>query len=582
MGGTFRVMHGASPGRDTPLEMSKQAVRSQYAPSEYMQSMRREWRIMSAGVTSEMVATSSSTSPAASKRKPAARKPAGRKTASRFRKYAGGEDSEELAAAASSGATTQTIGDANTGGITAALAGLAAADGQTVVQVPVLQTVPHPFNDPDRSKPQAGDPKWDELVNGARANGIKVPGLLVTREGFLAQRPELADALGDDAEYVVIYGHRRRAAAIAAGLATIPAVIDDAVMDDHGDLDAMTLENLGRQDLSEIAEARMFARYSELGMGQRAIAEKLGVDQATVSRRLSLLLLAPEVQAAIAEDAIRSAEGAALAGALPYGPARSWQKKPDPAQGTDVRRSEQLAAFTLIADRGMSPTRAAERVLTERKSREQASAAGLDVVDPRERFGESFHEHRLFEVSDVDLTSANVVGAIDPGQGTLVYYAVDKPSRENDDADELAARREAEARSAAAKARREAGKKLAASVPSREKLVTFLIDQYAFGVSALATSQEGWRLAQAFVRLEGLDPTEFRVSAENGDEKRRSEIAWACAVAGYELAAADPSREWGRSDLVYLDLLSERAGYKPTAWEEARLDVARRALSLAD
>lgn len=302
----------------------------------------------------------------------------------------------------------------------------------------------------------------------------------------------------------------------------------------------MTLENLGRQDLSEIAEARMFARYSELGMGQRAIAEKLGVDQATVSRRLSLLLLAPEVQAAIAEDAIRSAEGAALAGALPYGPARSWQKKPDPAQGTDVRRSEQLAAFTLIAERGMSPTRAAERVLTERKSREQASAAGLDVVDPRERFGESFHEHRLFEVSDVDLTSANVVGAIDPGQGTLVYYAVDKPSRENDDADELAARREAEARSAAAEARREAGKKLAASVPSREKLVTFLIDQYAFGVSALATSQEGWRLAQAFVRLEGLDPAEFRVSAENGDEKRRSEIAWACAVAGYELAAADP------------------------------------------
>ncbi|WP_317612579.1 ParB/RepB/Spo0J family partition protein [Rhodococcus opacus] len=539
--------------------------------------------MMNAGVTSEMVAASPSTGPAATKRKPAARKPAGRKTASRFRKFAGGEESEELAAAASGDVTTtQANGDANSGGITAALAGLAAADGQTVVQVPVLQTAPHPFNDPDRSKPQTGDPKWDELVNGARANGIKVPALLVTREGFLAERPDLAHAIGDDAEYVVIYGHRRRAAAIAAGLATIPAVIDDAVMDDHGDLDAMTLENLGRQDLSEIAEAQMFARYSELGMGQRAIADKLGVDQATVSRRLSLLLLAPEVQAAIAEDSIRSAEGAALAGALPYGPARSWQKKPDPAQSSDTRRSEQLAAFTLISDRGMSPTRAAERVLTERKSRDQASAAGLDIVDPRERFGESFHEHRLFEVSDIDLASTKVVGAIDPGQGTLVYYAVDKPARAEDNADELAAKREAEAGAAAAKARREAGKKLAASVPSREKLVTFFIDQYAYGISALATSKEGWRLAQAFVGLEGLDSTEFRVSVENGDEKRRSEIAWACAVAGYELAAADSSREWGRSDLAYLELLSERAGYKPTAWEEARLDAARRALSLAD
>ncbi|MFE5708509.1 ParB/RepB/Spo0J family partition protein [Rhodococcus koreensis] len=535
--------------------------------------------MMNAGVTSEMVAASPSAGPAATKRKPAARKPAGRKTASRFRKFAGGEESEELAAAASAFGdvtTTPANGDADSGGITAALVGLAAADGQTVVQVPVLQTAPHPFNDPDRSKPQAGDPKWDELVNGARANGIKVPALLVTRAGFLAQRPDLARAIGDDAEYVVIYGHRRRAAAIAAGLTTIPAVIDDAVMDDHGDLDAMTLENLGRQDLSELAEAQMFARYSELGLSQRAIAEKLGVDQATVSRRLSMLLLAPEIQAAIAEDAIRSAEGAALAGALPYGPARSWQKKVDPTQDTDDRRAEQLAAFALISDRGMSPTRAAERVLTERKSREQAMAAGLEIVDPRERFGDSFHEHRLFEVADVDLASGKVVGAIDSGQGTLVFYAVDKPTDE--DATESAARLEAEARTAAQKARREAGKKLAASVPPREKLVNYFIDQYAYGISALATSAEGWRLAQAYMRLEGLDATEFRMSAEKGDEKRRTEIAWACAVAGYELAAANDSREWAASDLTYLDLLSERAGYRPTAWEEARLDAARREL----
>lgn len=117
--------------------------------------------MMNAGVTSEIVAASPSAGPAATKRKPAARKPAGRKTASRFRKFAGGEESEELAAAASGDVTTtQANGDADSGGITAALVGLAAADGQTVVQVPVLQTAPHPFNDPDRSKPQTGDPKW--------------------------------------------------------------------------------------------------------------------------------------------------------------------------------------------------------------------------------------------------------------------------------------------------------------------------------------------------------------------------------------------------------------------------------------
>ncbi len=175
-----------------------------------------------------------------------------------------------------------------------------------------------------------------------------------------------------------------------------------------------------------------------------------------------------------------------------------------------------------MSDRGMSPTRAAERVLTERKSREQAMAAGLEIVDPRERFGDALHEHRLFEVNDVDIASGNVVGAIDSGQGTLVFYAKDKPTDE--DATESAARLEAEARTAAQKARREAGKRLVASVPPREKLVNYFIDQYAYGVSALATSAEGWRLAQAYMRLEGLDATEFRVSARTAT--RSAALRW--------------------------------------------------------
>ena len=46
-----------------------------------------------------------------------------------------------------------------------------------------------------------------------------------------------------------------------AGRNTMPAVIDDAIMADNGDLDAMAAENLGRQDLSDLAQADLFARY---------------------------------------------------------------------------------------------------------------------------------------------------------------------------------------------------------------------------------------------------------------------------------------------------------------------------------
>lgn len=53
-------------------------------------------------------------------------------------------------------------------------------------------------------------------------------------------------------------------------------MVDDSVLADGGDLGAMTIENLGREDLTELQQAEMFAHYSEAGLGQRAIADKLG------------------------------------------------------------------------------------------------------------------------------------------------------------------------------------------------------------------------------------------------------------------------------------------------------------------
>jgi ParB family transcriptional regulator, chromosome partitioning protein len=49
------------------------------------------------------------------------------------------------------------------------------------------------------------------------------------------------------------------------------------------------------------------------------IASRLGIDQATVSRRLALLLLAPEVRQAVDEGTVPGADAAALAGRCPMG-----------------------------------------------------------------------------------------------------------------------------------------------------------------------------------------------------------------------------------------------------------------------
>jgi ParB family chromosome partitioning protein len=433
-----------------------------------------------------------------------------------------------------------------------------------------------------RSIPQPDNGRWTELINSVRAAGVQVPILVVTRQAFLKARPALEPALGPDPQFVIIYGHRRRAAAAEAGLKTVPAVIDDSVMADGGDLDAMTIENLGREDLTELQQAEMFARYSESGIGQRAIAEKLGWNQSTVSRRLSLLLLTREVLEAVERGSIKSSEAAVLAGELPYGPPRPWQQDADPDQESDERRADQLAAYELVVS-GTTPKNAAARVLTERRARDRAAADGVEIIEPRQRFGPNYKQYAL--TSPADANGQGVVASIDPLQGGLVYYPAAAPHNRDgtpQPPEQPADNGSLRIRTAALKARRAACPRLVASPPPREKLLPLLAAQYASGLTALATSPTGWNLAYEFSRVAGMasaqqpDAASFRAAAATETTlKRQLEITWACAVAAYELHAADKGRDsWNHLDAAYLQLLQDRASYSPTPWERDRLDPA--------
>ena len=71
----------------------------------------------------------------------------------------------------------------------------------------------------------------------------------------------------------------------------------------------------------------------------------------------------------------------------------------------------------------------------------------------------------------------------------------------------------------------------------------------------------------------------YRAAAAASTElKRHLEVAWCCAVAGYELRAADRRRpHWDAVDSTYLQLLQDRANYSPSAWERDRLDALTKA-----
>jgi ParB family chromosome partitioning protein len=535
-------------------------------------------------------------------RRPA--KPGGKRTANRFAKLAGGDATPENDLSPA----VDDVPDASDG-LIAGMSAVAVDEAHHVVEIAVAEIAPHPFNDKARSQPQPGDPKWDELLNGVRANGVRLPVLVVPRDAFMAARPGAAGEISPDARYVLIYGHRRRAAALEAGRNTMPAVIDDAIMADNGDLDAMAAENLGRQDLSDLAQADLFARYSEIGLSQRAIADRLGVDQATVSRRLALLLLAPEVRQAVADGDLPSAEAAALSGKLPYGPLRRWQKSKDPDQDTDQRRAEQIEAQRLILQHNWSASRAAERIVVERDARAEADTLGIILIeDPRAELGDHYTDHRI---SRDDYTSdAEVAGAINPSTGYLDLYtrstaashpSGDAPRRDVDDAPvtacsgrgpsagaqspatddgeaahadtgdaEAAAlaeqkRSEVAAAVAAQGHRRQACSALVALQPTNAELLKVLVLQYLSGVAARSHTSA----VTALLR-------DWDASAEGFGEKARNAKAWHRAIAAAELHTSElKDNTWDDNAVAHLRLLIDRVGYQPTAWERDRLDIAR-------
>ncbi len=99
-------------------------------------------------------------------------------------------------------------------------------------------------------------------------------------------QPILVRPRGDN-EYELIAGERRWRASKAAGMETIPALVED--IDDDTALEISIIENLQREDLTPLDEAAMYDRMvREHGYSVRKLAQKLGKDKGYLENRLRL------------------------------------------------------------------------------------------------------------------------------------------------------------------------------------------------------------------------------------------------------------------------------------------------------
>ncbi|MDD6483986.1 MAG: ParB/RepB/Spo0J family partition protein [Clostridiales bacterium] len=111
--------------------------------------------------------------------------------------------------------------------------------------------------------------------------------------------------------YELICGERRFRAAQLAGLYEIPAVVVETTEDKCAILSL--LENLQREDLTFFEVAQSYEKLiREQGFTQEKIAEKVGKSRASISNKLRLLRLSPQIRRLIREYDISERHAAAL------------------------------------------------------------------------------------------------------------------------------------------------------------------------------------------------------------------------------------------------------------------------------
>jgi ParB family chromosome partitioning protein len=148
-------------------------------------------------------------------------------------------------------------------------------------------------------------------------------------------RPRLAGG------YELIAGERRWRAAREAGLATVPAVVREA--DDRDSLLLGLVENVAREDLSPVEEARAYALLlDEFGLSLGEVAERVGKSKPAVSNRVRLLELPEDLLTLVGRGELTEGHARAVL-AIPDNDARRRLARRIVTEGISVRAAERAA-----------------------------------------------------------------------------------------------------------------------------------------------------------------------------------------------------------------------------------------------
>jgi ParB family chromosome partitioning protein len=191
-----------------------------------------------------------------------------------------------------------------------------------LLQVDIDLIDPSPYQPRTRFREEA----LEELARSIRASGIVQP-LVVRRIGL---------------RYQLIAGERRWRAAQRSAMPRVPVVVRE--VPEEVALEMTLVENLQREDLNPMEQARAFQRLTdEFNLTQEHVAERTGKDRATIANAVRLLKLESVIQDLIEEGRLSAGHGRALL-AIADSKERLELSRRIARGGMSVRQVERLAA----------------------------------------------------------------------------------------------------------------------------------------------------------------------------------------------------------------------------------------------
>jgi len=168
----------------------------------------------------------------------------------------------------------------------------AAQTAASTQEIPIDSIDPNPY----QTRRRINETALEELAESIRASGVVQPVVL---------RPVA------NGRYQLVAGERRWHASRRAGKTTIPAVVRQ--ISNEQAMEITIIENLQREDLNPVEQARAFERLSrEFGLTQEQIASRTGKDRASISNFVRLLKLPEDVQNALEAGTLSFGHGKVL------------------------------------------------------------------------------------------------------------------------------------------------------------------------------------------------------------------------------------------------------------------------------